>query len=62
MYEGNIYFELNLDAIQNIYLIRNFVCLKYLTYRLIPVLTPKYKQLIFSPAKVRKGYYLLVEH
>jgi hypothetical protein len=41
--------------------IANFYWLKYFTYNSVPVLTPNYKQYIFSPAKVRKGCYSLAD-
>jgi hypothetical protein len=45
----------------NIYFHRHYSWLKYFTYRLIPVLAPKYKQHILSPAEVRKECYSLAE-
>jgi hypothetical protein len=45
----------------NIYFDRHFAWLKYFTYHLIPVLAPNYKQLIMSPAKVRKVCYSVAE-
>jgi hypothetical protein len=38
LYEGHIYFELNMSARQNAYFGRHFACLKYFTYHLVPVL------------------------
>jgi hypothetical protein len=48
-------------AQDNIYFGRHFARLKYITYHLVPVLAPKYKQHILSPAKVGKVCYLLTE-
>jgi len=53
LYEGHIYFVLNMDARYNIYFGRHFAWLKYFTYHLVPVLAPNYKQHILSPAKVK---------
>jgi hypothetical protein len=41
----------------NIYFGRKFVCLKYFTCQLVPVLAPNYKQHILSLAKLRKECY-----
>jgi hypothetical protein len=43
LYEGHIYSERNKDAV------------KYFTLHLVPVLAPKYKQHILSPAKILKS-------
>jgi hypothetical protein len=39
----DIYFELNMGARKNIYFGKHFACLKYFTYRSVPVLAPQYK-------------------
>jgi hypothetical protein len=55
LFEGYIYFERNLGSGLNMYG-RHFAWLKYFTYRLVPVLAPKYNLHILSLAEVRKVY------
>jgi hypothetical protein len=56
MYEGYIYFELNMSARQDTYFDRHFAWLKYITYHLllVPILAPNYKVHSLSPAKLEK--------
>jgi hypothetical protein len=54
LYEGHIYFELNMDARFHIHFDWHFPWLKYFAYHLVSVLAPNYKQNILSPAKVEK--------
>jgi hypothetical protein len=49
----DIYFERNMNARQNIYFGTHCIWFKYFIYQLVPVLAPKYKQHILSPAKDR---------
>jgi hypothetical protein len=51
-----------MGARQNIYCGRHFAWLEYCTSHLVvPVLAPKYKQHILSPAEVRKVCYSVPE-
>jgi hypothetical protein len=50
-----------MGAMEKIYFDRHFAWLKYITYRLVPVLAPNIKQHILSPAEVIKVCYSLPE-